>query len=168
MDARRGGALCEAGCVPVDGAYVCEADDTDGTGFSMSDTYLPSLHWDQDRQRWIPKHGFTVVELPPQVDPSVLPRPAYAIGERVLFSWYGPTLWEGEIRGIQIAGGEYDPDTEAMEHTIQRQYLRSNSMIYLIQARGHIRMVAAPKTLGISANTHLSAIWEHGYEEFEE
>jgi hypothetical protein len=41
-------------------------------------------------------------------------------------------------------------------------------MIYLIQARGHIRMVAAPKILGISTNTHRSAIWEHGYEEFEE
>jgi hypothetical protein len=41
-------------------------------------------------------------------------------------------------------------------------------MIYLVQARGHNRMVAAPKILGISTNTHLSAIWEHGYEEFEE
>ena len=54
------------------------------------------------------------------------------------------------------------------EYTIQRRYLRPNSIIYLIQARGHIRMVAAPKILGISVNTHLSAIWEHGYEEFEE
>ena len=134
----------------------------------MSENYLPSLHWDQDRKQWIPKRGFTVVELPPQVDPSALPKPAYAIGERVRFSWYGSTPWEGEIRGIQIAGSEFDPDTEAIEYTIQRGYLRSNSMIYLIQARGHIRMVAGPKILGISTNTHLSAIWEHGYEEFEE
>ena len=134
----------------------------------MSDTYLSSLHWDQDHQRWIPKRGFTIVELPAEVDPNILPKPAYAIGERVRFSWYGPTPWEGEIRGIQIAGGEYDPYNEAIEYTIQRQYLRPNSMIYLIQARGHIRMVAATKILGISTNTHLSAIWEHGYEEFEE
>ncbi len=134
----------------------------------MSDYYLPSLHWEPDLQNWIPKHGFTVVELPAEVDPNVLPKPAYQIGERVRFSWYGTTPWEGEIRGIQIAGGEYDPYNEAIEYTIQRRYLRPNSMIYLIQARGHIRMVAAPKILGISINTHLSAIWEHGYEEFEE
>jgi hypothetical protein len=134
----------------------------------MSDAYLPSLHWDQDHQRWIPKRGFTIVELPSEVDSNVLPIPAYQIGERVRFSWYGPTSWEGEIRGIQIAGGEYDPYNEVIEHVIQRRYLRSHSMIYLIQARGHIRMVAAPKIIGISTNTHLSAIWEHGYEEFEE
>src|SRR5271157_1067001 len=127
----------------------------------MSDGYLPSLHWDQDHQRWIPKQGFTVVELPAEVDPNALPRPDYQIGERVRFSWYGATPWEGEIRGIQIAGGAYDHYTEAIEYTIQRRYLRSNSMIYLIQARGHIRMVAAPKILGISISTHLSAIWEH-------
>ncbi len=134
----------------------------------MSDSYLPSLHWDPDLQQWIPKRGFTTVELPPEVDPNLLPRPAYQVGQRVRFSLYGPTPWEGEIRGIQIAGGAYDPYTEAVEYTIQRRYLRSNSMIYLIQARGHIRMVAAPKILGISTNTHRSAIWEHGYEEFEE
>ena len=134
----------------------------------MSDGYLPSLHWDQDQQQWIPKHGFTVVELPPEVDPNMLTKPAYEIGERVRFSWYGPTPWEGVIRGIQISGGTYDDYTEAIEYTIQRRYLRPNSMIYLIQARGHIRMVAAPKILGISTNTHLSAIWEHGYEEFGE
>jgi len=134
----------------------------------MSDAYLPSLHWDPDLQHWIAKRGFTTVELPPEIDPNVLPKPAYGIGERVRFSWYGTSPWEGEIRGIQIAGGAYDPYTEAVEYTIQRRYLRSNSMIYLIQARGHIRMVAAPKILGISTNTHRSAIWEHGYEEFEE
>lgn len=134
----------------------------------MTDAYFPSLHWDQDRQQWIPKRGFTTVELPPAVDPNVLPRPAYQVGQRVRFSLYGPTPWEGEIRGIQIAGGAYDPYTEAVEYTIQLRYLRSNSMVYLIQARGHIRMVAAPKILGISTNTHRSAIWEHGYEEFEE
>ncbi len=134
----------------------------------MSDHYLPSLHWDPDLLKWIPKRGFTVVDLPAEVDPNVLPKPAYQIGERVRFSWYSPTPWEGEIRGIQIAGGEYDPDNEAIEYTIQRRYLRPHSMIYLIQARGHIRMVAATKILGISTNTHLSAIWEHGYEEFEE
>ncbi len=134
----------------------------------MSDGHLPSLHWDQDQQQWIPKHGFTTVELPPEVDPNMLPKPAYQIGERVRFSWYGPTPWEGEIRGIQIAGSADDDYTEAIAYTIQRRYLRPNSMIYLIQARGHIRMVAAPKIVGISTNTHLSAIWEHGYEEFEE
>ena len=115
-----------------------------------------------------PNIDFTVVELPAEVDPNVLAKTSLPIGERVRFSWYGTTPWEGEIRGIQIAGGEYDPYNEAIEYTIQRQYLRPNSMIYLIQARGHIRMVAAPKILGISTNTHLSAIWEHGYEEFEE
>ncbi len=134
----------------------------------MTNNYLPSLHWDQDHSRWIPKRGFTTVELPPEVDPKVLPKPAYAIGERVRFTWYGPTSWEGEIRGIQIPGGAYDDYPEAIAYTIQRRYLRPNSMIYLIQARGHIRMVAAPKILGISTNTHRSAIWEHGYEEFEE
>ena len=134
----------------------------------MTDNYLPSLYWDQDLQKWIPKQGFTTVELPAEIDPSVLPKPAYQIGERVRFSLYGPTPWEGEIRRIQIAGGEYNPYNEAIEYTIQRRYLRQNSMTYLIQARGHIRMVAAPKILGISTNTHRSAIWEHGYEEFEE
>lgn len=129
---------------------------------------LPSLHWDQDQQQWIPKHGFTTVEFPPEVNTNMLPKPAYTIGERVRFSWYGSTPWEGEIRGIQIAGGEYDPYNESIEFLIQRRYLRSNSMIYLIQASGHIRMVAALKILGISTNTHLSAIWEHGYEEFGE
>ena len=64
--------------------------------------------------------------------------------------------------------GAYDLYSEAIEYVIQQQYLRSHSMVYLIQARGHIRMVAAPKILGISANTHRSAIWEHGYEEFDE
>lgn len=134
----------------------------------MNDFYLPSLHWDQDHQQWIPKHGFTTVELPPEVDPNMLPKPAYQIGERVRFSWYGSTPWEGEIRGIQIAGDAYDDYAEAIAYTIQRRYLQPNSMIYLIQARGHIRMVAAPKILGISTNTNRSAIWEHGYEEFEE
>jgi hypothetical protein len=134
----------------------------------MTDHYLPSLHWDPDLQQWIPKHRFTVVELPAEVDPHVLPKPAYQIGERVRFSWYGTTPWEGEIRGIQIAGGEYDAENEAIGYTLQRRYLHPNSMIYLIQARGHIRMVAAPKIQGISTNTHLSAIWEHGYEEFDE
>ena len=125
----------------------------------MTDNYLPSLHWDPDLQKWIPKRGFTVVELPAEVDPNVLPKPAYQIGERVRFSWYGTKPWEGEIRGIQIAGCEYDPVYEAIEYTIQRQYLRPNSMIYLIQARGHIRMVAAPKFLGISSITHMCALW---------
>ena len=134
----------------------------------MSDHYLPSLHWDPDLQKWVPKRRFTIVELPDEVDPKALPKPTYHIGERVRFSWYGTTPWEGEIRGIQIAGGEYDPYKESIEYTIQRRYLRSNSMVYLMQARGHIRMVAAPKILGISIKTHLSAIWEHGYEEFEE
>jgi hypothetical protein len=106
--------------------------------------------------------------LPVEVDPKTLPMPTYRIGERVRFSWYGTTPWEGEIRGIQIAGCEYDAYNEAIEYIIQRRYLRQNSMTYLIQARGHIRMVTAPKILGISTNTHLSAIWEHGYEEFEE
>jgi hypothetical protein len=134
----------------------------------MSNSYLPSLHWDQDQQCWIPKHGFTTVEFPSELNTNMLPKPAYQIGERVRFSWYGPTPWEGEIRGIQIAGGEYDPYTEAIEYVIQRRYLRLSSLVYLIQARGHIRMVAAPKILGISTNTSRSAIWEHGYEEFEE
>ncbi len=134
----------------------------------MSNYNLPSLHWDQGRQCWIPKHGFTTVEFPPELDPNMLPKPAYQIGERVRFSWYGSTPWEGEIRGVQIAGGENNPYNEAIEYAIQRKYLRPNAMTYLIQARGHIRMVAAPKILGISSNTHLSAIWEHGYEEVEE
>jgi hypothetical protein len=134
----------------------------------MDGHYLPSLHWDPDLQKWIPKRGFSDVELPAEVDPKVLPKPAYQIGKRVRFSWYGTSPWEGEIRGIQIAGCEYDPYNESIEYVVQRRYLRSNSMVYLIQARGHIRMVAAPKILGISNNTHLSAIWEHGYEEFEE
>ena len=134
----------------------------------MNNTYIPSLHWDPDLQKWMPKHGFTVVEMPAEVDPKVLPKPAYHVGERVRFSWYGATPWEGEIRGVQIAGSEYDPYSEAIEQVIQRRYLRPNSMVYLIQARGHIRMVTAPKIVGISNNTHLSAIWEHGYEEFEE
>ncbi len=134
----------------------------------MTNSYLPSLHWDPDLPKWIPKRRFTVVELPAEVNPKVLPKPAYHIGERVRFSWYSTTPWEGEIRGIQIAGDEYDHYNEAIEYVIQRQYLRPNSIAYLIQARGHIRMVAAPKILGISTNTHLSAIWEHGYEEFEE
>src|SRR3974390_665330 len=111
----------------------------------MSNNYLPSLHWDLDIQKWIPKRGFTVVELPAEVDPNVLPKPAYQIGERVRFSWYGTTPWEGEIRGIQIAGGEYDAYNEAIEHTIQRRYLRPHSMIYLIQAHGHIRIVDGTK-----------------------
>ncbi len=132
----------------------------------MNDLYLPSLHWDPDLQRWIPKHGFTTVEFPSELDPNMLPKPAYQIGERVRFSWYGPVPWEGEIRGIQIAGGEYVPYNESLAYAIQRRYLRPNAMIYLIQARGHIRMVAAPKILGISSNTHRSAIWEHGYEEW--
>jgi hypothetical protein len=114
----------------------------------MSDSYLPSLHRHPDLQQWIPKRGITTVELPPEVDPTLLPRPAYAIGQRVRFSLYGPSPLEGEIRGIQIAGGEYDPYTEAVEYTIQQRYLRSNSMIYLIQARGHIRIVAEPKKAG--------------------
>ena len=134
----------------------------------MSNGHLPSLHWDPDRQRWIPKHGFTSVEFPPVLDPKMLPEPAYQIGERVRFSWYGSTPWEGEIRGGQIAGGEFDPYNESIEYAIQRKYLRPSAMIYLIQARGHIRMVAAAKILGISTNTDRSAIWEHGYEEFEE
>ncbi len=134
----------------------------------MSNCYLPSLHWDPDHQCWISKHGFTTVELPPEVDPNLLPKPAYAIGERVRFSWYGSTPWEGEIRGIQIAGSAHHDYAEAIAYTIQRRYLQPDSMIYLIQARGHIRMVAAPKILGISTNTNRSAIWEHGYEEFEE
>ena len=134
----------------------------------MTKNYLPSLHWDPDLMKWIPKRGFTVVDLSAKVDTNVLPKPTYRIGERVRFSWYGATLWEGEIRGIQIAGGEYDPYNETTEYTLQRLYLRSNSMIYLIQARGHIRMVAAPRIQGISTNTDLSPIWEHGYEEFEE
>ncbi len=134
----------------------------------MSANYLPSLHWNPDILQWIPKHGFTAVDLPDEVDPSVLPEPTYHVGERVRFSWYGATPWEGEIRGIQIAGGEYDPYHQAIEYVIQQRYLRPNSMVYLIQARGHIRMVAAPKIVGISTNTHMSAIWEHGYEEFEE
>ena len=134
----------------------------------MSNGHLPSLHWDPDRQRWIPKHGFTSVEFPPELDPKMLPEPAYQIGERVRFSWYGSTPWEGEIRGVQIAGGEYDPYNEAIEYAIQRKYLRPNSVVYLVQARGHIRMVAVSKILGISPNTDRSSIWEHGYEEFEE
>jgi hypothetical protein len=134
----------------------------------MNHTYLPSLYWNPDVLQWIPKHGFKVVGFPAEVDPKMLPTPTYQVGERVRFSWYGVTPWEGEIRGIQIAGGDYDPYSEAIEHVIQRRYLRPNSMVYLIQARGHIRMVAAPKVVGISSNTHLSAIWEHGYEEFEE
>jgi hypothetical protein len=134
----------------------------------MSNNYLPSLHWDSDSLRWIPKRSFTTVELPSEVDPNMLPKPAYQIGERVRFSWYSTTPWEGEIRGIQIAGGEYDAYNESIEYSIQRRYLPPNSMVYLIQARGHIRMVASQKIQGISTNTHLSAIWEHGYEEFEE
>jgi hypothetical protein len=134
----------------------------------MANNYLPSLHWDQDQQRWLPKRGFTTVELPPEVDPNILPKPAYVVGERVRFSWYGSTPWEGEIRGIQIAGGTYDDCTETIANTIQRRYVQLNSKIYLVQTRGHIRMVAASKILGISTNTHRSAIWEHGYEEFEE
>jgi hypothetical protein len=134
----------------------------------MTNDYLPSLHWDPDRQRWIPKRGFTTVELPSELDPNILPKPVYQIGERVRFSWYGCTPWEGEIRGVQIAGGEYDSDNESIEYVIQRKYLRRNAMIYLIQARGHIRMVAASKILGISTKTDRSAIWEHGYEEFDE
>jgi hypothetical protein len=84
----------------------------------MSNSYLPSLHWDQDHQHWIPKRGFTTVELPAEVDPNILPNPTYAIGERLRFSWYGTIPWEGEIRGIQIAGGEYNPYTEAIEYVI--------------------------------------------------
>src|SRR5215472_14682364 len=132
----------------------------------MTENYLPSLHWDPDSLQWLPKRGFTIVALPAEVDPNMLPTPAYRIGERVRFSWYGTTPWEGEIRGIQIAGGAYDPYTASIADIIQRRYLRPNTMVYLIQARGHIRMVAATKILGTSINTHLSALWEHGYEEF--
>jgi hypothetical protein len=134
----------------------------------MSNAHLPSLHWDPDHQHWIPKHGFTTVEFLPELDSIMLPKPTYRIGERVRFSWYGSTPWEGEIRGVQIAGGEYDPYKESIEYAIQRKYLRPNAIIYLIQARGHIRMVAASKLLGISTNTNRSAIWQHGYEEFDE
>lgn len=134
----------------------------------MTNAYIPSLHWDPDEQRWVPKHGFTVVGFPPGLNPGALPKPAYEVGQRVRFSWYGPAPWEGEIRGIQIAGGEFDPDSEAIGHAIQRCYFRPNSVIYLIQARGHMRLVAAPRILGVSYNTNRSAIWEHGYEEFAE
>src|SRR5215469_2571093 len=98
----------------------------------MSNGHLPSLHWDPDRQRWIPKRGFTSVEFPHELDPKMLPKPSYQIGERVRFSWYGSNPWEGEIRGVQIAGGEYDPYgecgpyNEAIEYAIQRKYLRTH------------------------------------------
>ena len=55
-----------------------------------------------------------------------------------------------------------DLSADVIEYIIQQLYLRSNSMIYLIQARGQIRMVAEPKILDISTNTHRRAIWEHG------
>ncbi len=51
----------------------------------MTDAYLPSLHWDPDLLQWIPKRGFTTVELPPEVDTNVLPRPSYKVGQRVRF-----------------------------------------------------------------------------------
>ena len=134
----------------------------------MNSNYLPSLHWNEDQQRWLPMRGYTPAELPPGVTQDMLPKPAYRIGERVRFSWYGSTPWEGEIRGAQIAGGEFDAGSEALSSVIQRKYFRVHSMVYLIQARGHMRMVAAPKVLGISASSGLSAIWEHGYEEFDD
>jgi hypothetical protein len=129
--------------------------------------YLPSLHWNEESQRWLPMRGYAPAELPPRVTQDMLPRPVYRIGERVRFSWYGATPWEGEIRGVQIAGGEFDAESEALSSFIQRKYFRPHSMVYLIQARGHMRMVAAPKVLGISTNTSRSAIWEHGYEDFD-
>ncbi|HEY6287102.1 MAG TPA: hypothetical protein VIX20_15670 [Ktedonobacteraceae bacterium] len=67
----------------------------------MTYAYLPSLYWDPDLQQWIPKRGFTTVELPPEVDTNVPPRPACQVGQRVRFSLYGTTPWESdEIRGI--------------------------------------------------------------------
>ena len=96
----------------------------------MTDNYLPSLHWDPDHQQWIPKRGFTTVELPAEVDPNVLPKPAYQIGERVRLSWYGTTPWEGEIRGIQIAGGESDPFNSNDASRVARIYHICVPIIY--------------------------------------
>ncbi len=131
----------------------------------MSELSLPSLRWDPERACWIPYRGLNPAPWPEEVDQAALPRPAYRVGTRVYFRWIDPRPWEGEIRMIEIRGGPYQPWDDIYD-VIAERYYRPDALIYSIQARGHIRLVRASKIVGISTNTDLRPLLEHGYEEF--
>ncbi|RAQ98210.1 hypothetical protein [Thermogemmatispora tikiterensis] len=126
---------------------------------------LPTLRWLPEANRWQPFRGLQPCDWPPEVEPQHLPRPTYTVGTRVYFEYVGPRPWEGIIQLIELPGGRYQPWEDVYE-LIARRYYRPEAIVYLIQARGHLRLVRAPRVVGLSTGSELRPLLEHGYEEF--
>jgi hypothetical protein len=125
---------------------------------------LPTLRWDPERSRWVPYRGLEPAAWPPEVDQQRLPRPAYQVGTRIYFTYSGPRPWEGLVYSIELPGGHYQPG-EDLDALIAERYYRPAAIVYLVQARGHLRLVRASRILGISTGSDLRPLLEHGYED---
>jgi hypothetical protein len=130
----------------------------------VSVLFLPTLRWVPERACWKPYRALQPCEWPVEVDLSRLPRPAYGVGVRIYFHHSGPRPWEGLIQLIEIPGGSYQP-WEEVSALLEARYYRPEVIVYLVQARGHMRLVRASRVIGISTGTDLRPLLEHGYED---
>ena len=116
----------------------------------MTDRYLPVPVWNNRIGQWEPvdfRHGQQVTAWPDGFDLTRLPLPDYRDGYRVQFVRDETCTREGVVRMVLLRGGVYGL-FDQVEELIQQWYCHSESIVYIVTARGHDHTIHPCNILG--------------------
>jgi hypothetical protein len=116
----------------------------------MTDRYLPVPVWNNQLGQWEPidfRQGQRVTAWPDGFNPARLRQPDYRDGDRVQFVRDETCSREGVVRMVMLRGGAYSP-LERVEVLMERWYCNTESLRYLVTARGHEHTIRPDTILG--------------------
>lgn len=127
----------------------------------MTERYLPVPVWNGAIGSWEPvdfRQGQRVVVWPEGFDHTTLPAPEYREGEHVQFVRDETCARDGVVRRVLLHGGVYS-SAEGQDRAIQRWYLDSENITYIVTARGHDHSIKVWNILGRFVSlAHISRI----------
>jgi hypothetical protein len=116
----------------------------------MTDCYLPVPVWNNRVGQWEPidfRHGQRVAAWPDGCDLARLPLPDYRDGDRVQFMRDETCAREGVVRMVLLRSGAYGP-LDQVEALIGQWYCSTESLRYIVTARGHDHTIRPCNILG--------------------
>ena len=116
----------------------------------MTDCYLPVPVWNNRIGQWEPldfRQGQCVTEWPDGLDLARLPQPDYRDGDRVQFVRDETCTREGVVKMVLLCGGVYGP-LDRVEPLIEQWYCSTESLRYIVTARGHDHTLRPDTILG--------------------
>jgi hypothetical protein len=116
----------------------------------VTDRYLPVPVWNNRVGHWEPidfRQGLRIAVWPDGFDLARLPVPDYRDGDPVQFVRDETCAREGVVRMVLLRGGTYGP-LDQIEALIEQWYCSTESLRYIVTARGHDHTVRPDTILG--------------------